>query len=262
MLAIRSIVLTILFTLALGASRPADAGSVEQQELNALTAMMATANDLSTVVYTLTTGPLQPQTIGTWSGTVTSSSWDLALSGQLNGISLTITEAGSFDSSTSTTSWTDSGSYGTNPISGSGTATYDAFTLTQVVNAAGKVGDWGISTLGSIVGTPPPLQVAAKGVLHGYLYLVLTSPLHPTPSTPWYQKLLDEGQPPQSPPPPFLIQESGIVNPTTNSLAFTASAVPEPSSLVLAGLGAGGCLGYAWSRQRRQPPTGPKKRRG
>lgn len=87
----------------------------ESAQLNSLTALEATSDDLIAAVATLQGGS---QPLGQWSGSVTSAGWNLQFMGQINQVQTTISQTGTFNGGHIT--WVDSGMLGDQPITGSG----------------------------------------------------------------------------------------------------------------------------------------------
>jgi hypothetical protein len=90
-------------------------GKLTGQQFNALVAQEASQNVVTSLATQLG-GPLS----GTWSGTVTETSWNLTFSGSINSQAAAFTESGSLKGQVG--SWKDSGTVGDNKVVGSGTA--------------------------------------------------------------------------------------------------------------------------------------------
>jgi hypothetical protein len=256
----RSIILAGVLALALGASQAAAESipismSLPQcmtaQDFNALVALVATQDDLAAVADLADFGPVYPQTIGTWGGTVTGSSWNLSLSGQFNGIPLTITEDGVLNTNTSVASWTDTGSYGTSVFSGSGSLADDGWTLSDVCFLSGLVLDQStgiISVFTGGAGGAIASQVNALG--HVIINDARVRPLHPTKSHP-NQLLYSSwsGSLPSNNAPISLLQ-TGSLNPPTSAFQVTATVTPtpEPPSAIL--LASALAILWGWQRKR------------
>jgi hypothetical protein len=100
-------------------SKPQATLKLTGQQLNTLVSQEATQNLVTLIALDLGT-PVS----GTWSGTVTSNSWDLTFVGYVNGQATQLTESGTLSGKKgNVASWTDSGAVGGTPVSGSGTAT-------------------------------------------------------------------------------------------------------------------------------------------
>jgi hypothetical protein len=132
--------------------------SVLPQELNATQAQEALNNDLVVIASKLQgqTKTLTPdQVTGSATGTITATGWKLTFEGTLLGTSISITQVGSLNNAVRT--WTDTGSVGEVPLTGSGS-----------LDDSGKMAcsiNWG-SVLGTIltVGVQAAVSVATEGV--------------------------------------------------------------------------------------------------
>lgn len=260
-LANRSIILASVFSLALGASR-ATAGPIPiseslpagmtAQEFNEMTASMVLQDDLAALVDLAISAPVQAQTIGTVTGTVSDSSWNLRLSGQLNGVPLTITQNGALDPTTSVASWTDTGSYGTAPFLSSGTIADDAWTLSDVCFVSSYVLDLATTTISFLTGGGGGAAASTVNALgHVLINDAQYRPLHPTKKNPnsWgcYSSL--SGTLPNNGNTPIRINQVGVLNQSTSQFQSTVSAPENPSSLGLLGLATISLLAYGWRRQ-------------
>lgn len=228
--------------------------SFTDQDFNVLVALEATANDFASLIL-LGGAAVLPQPLGTWTGTVSSTGWDLSFSGALNGTSLSLTQSGSLVSQTAT--WTDSGSYGAAGLSGSGMSAEDPSWLQTFLKIGAVIVVGGTQLASSVAsgGTAAVFNVVASPITAGVL-----------------NKIIDDStevKPPTTPPPvapkaslkstsliltnsnveEFALLQTGTLDLTTGAVSFRSSVVPEPGGLGLLGVGLLG-LGIV-VRQRR-----------
>jgi hypothetical protein len=104
---------------------------------NSLVALEATSTDMMSLLtgHTFSLAPLSPQTLGQWTGSITSVGWTLQFIGVVDGAAAQITQTGT-DGGAGEITWFDSGSLGAESINASGGFALDTQTPTAFS------GDW------------------------------------------------------------------------------------------------------------------------
>lgn len=210
------------------------------QNLNTLVALEATANDIQFLGLSFDL-PIANQTVGTWSGIIEPNGWSLQLSGSLNGVPLSISESGSLNLSAGIVTWTDSGSFGLNPLTGSGQMLLDPSWL-QIISEglfdAGVIGLQGLS-----VATGPGVAVAgmASAVVIKVGEKVIDDECTETgtvTTTTQGVGIAYHGIPGPNNSNPIEIVQNGTFSDGT-TVSFEVTIVPEPTTVTLFSIGGG-----------------------
>lgn len=221
------------------------------QDVNTLVAMEATQSAL-VVVALNADQPIAVQSLGTWTGTIGSSGWSLTFTGSMNGVPLSISQAGLLDLAGNDVTWTNTGIYGSTSFTGSGMYELDP-SWTEFLFGAAVIGVEALNAttiVGGVAGGIVSYAVIyGESSAEGALEDVKGSTKKPTSSpsatvgsgavpsidSVGPHKLQDIG-----------FQQSGTLDLTTGAASFGSStfAVPEPSSIFLFSIGTLVLLSY------------------
>jgi len=128
-----NVVVLIAALVSLGSQAFAD--SFTSDQIVALVSTQAIMFDVTAVAFA-NRQPLAGE-FGDWSGSVTSSGWNLNFLGNLSGTSLSFNQIGTLDLVNQNASWTVSGSFGNKLVNGSGSVVFGSsgsWTWTETLN--------------------------------------------------------------------------------------------------------------------------------
>jgi len=226
------------------------------QDVNALVALEATQYGLAATAFSVNQS-VSAQPLGTWSGTIDSSGWNLTFSGQLNGTGMSIVESGQLDLTNNQATWTDTGMFGSAAITGSGNVMLDPFwkTFWKVVAGVTIVGAQTLTTVGS-AGTTAVLDkflsVGSATIINGLIddAFQTQSTVQKSPGT-TASLLGSSAMTSSSSSLQVAMVQFGTLDQATGSAEFSSTATPEPASLGLLGVGFGLFIGLSLARRAR-----------
>jgi hypothetical protein len=246
----------------------------DPQSINAVVAMEATQDTLASLL--LARGSTtQPQVLGSWTGVIDGSGWNLNFTGSYLGIGLSLFHVGTLDVAGDQETWSSSGTYGSTTFSETGSISFDPSWFSDLLYIANRVivrGTQVFATVTTAAATAPVGGSVPAAIAVGTFSAVVSEgaikvgdqtvqkwttsggignpPPNPPVPTPLFSLSYISDPNATGVPPLFLYQYGGL-DQATGQAQFTATSVPEPSALVLLGAGAAGLLLRGARRHRR-----------